>query len=165
MSDIPLRELRKIRAENAGISLSAPASMSSRPMVPQRKRLYKSGKKNDRYADDSEEEQGLLQSSSASYEDEFQQGSSTSPVCRNSPVMRALNFYSACTSNNTKRQVAGHTIPSARYSELLSSPQKSLIPCFRQTAITIPTEHHTKSKIQRFHVPAYRLLRAIQILL
>ncbi len=66
MSDIPLRNLRNLRAD-AGLSLSAPANMTSRALAPpptKRNRLYKSGRKQDQYADDSEEEQGLLGSHS-----------------------------------------------------------------------------------------------------
>ena len=111
MSDIPLRDLRNLRAD-AGISLSAPANMTSRSLAPpptKRNRLYKSGRKHDQYADDSEEEQGLLGSHSFEDGGEFQQGSSTSPVSRDAGHrLHALTLRRLLLMSLHRRQKTSH---------------------------------------------------------
>jgi phospholipid-translocating ATPase len=85
MSDIPLRNLQRQHraAEEPHISLSNMSSRTTGSAVAasRRNRQYSSARKNDRYADDSEEEQGLLGSQSYEDREQFEQEGSTSPVC------------------------------------------------------------------------------------
>ncbi|KAF8170774.1 protein transporter [Pholiota molesta] len=83
MSDIPLRNLqRQHRAvQEPHISLSNMSSRTTGSAVAasRRNRQYSSARKNDRYADDSEEEQGLLGSQSYEDREQFEQEALTSP--------------------------------------------------------------------------------------
>jgi phospholipid-translocating ATPase len=77
MSDIPLHKIRRNRhlTEHSGIALSPdtmPAAVVAKAVVSSRRnRDYKSGKRNDRYTDDSDEEQGLLGSPSLEDGDDY----------------------------------------------------------------------------------------------
>lgn len=85
MSDIPLRNLRRQHraAQEPHISLSdmPPRTVGSAVAASRRNRQYSNARKNDRYADDSEEEQGLLGSQSYEDREQFEQEGSTSLVC------------------------------------------------------------------------------------
>jgi len=76
MSDIPLRKIRRNRhIDQSGIALShetMPAAVITEAVTSSRRnRDYKSGKRKDRYVDDSEEEQGLLGSPSFEDRDDY----------------------------------------------------------------------------------------------
>lgn len=174
---IPLHKLRRNKDQEAasdiqGISLpqdnpSMPTSNVAKAAVASRRnREYNSGRRNERYADDPEEEQGLLGATAYDEGDEDEEtGRNLSPVSVSEISCDAYSHPCRCNQRKPRRlQASMQKTNHERYPSILQVITFSyfFFSAFnhphRKASVTIPTQYCSKSKVQCVHIPPNRIL-------